>query len=222
MKATPETAGTPARSVHNSCAESTSHYSPTRPVIDTVPLIGAGHLLGYARVSTAGQDTTGQIDALNAAGCARIFVEHASGAKTERVELGKLLDQALPGDVVCVVRLDRLGRSLPHLIDTVTTLDTRGIGFRSLSENIDTTTAGGRLVFHIFGALAEFERELIRERTNAGLTAARARGRVGGRPTVMTPEKVKAAQTMYNTGDSTIAAIASVLGVSRATIYRHL
>ncbi|CCM62437.1 MAG: recombinase family protein [Candidatus Microthrix parvicella] len=184
--------------------------------------MGAGHLLGYARVSTAGQDTTGQIDALNAAGCARIFVEHASGAKTERVELGKLLDQALPGDVVCVVRLDRLGRSLPHLIDTVTTLDTRGIGFRSLSENIDTTTAGGRLVFHIFGALAEFERELIRERTNAGLTAARARGRVGGRPTVMTPEKVKAAQTMYNTGDSTIAAIASVLGVSRATIYRHL
>ena len=123
---------------------------------------------------------------------------------------------------MCVVRLDRLGRSLPHLIETVTSLDTRGIGFRSLSENIDTTTAGGRLVFHIFGALAEFERELIRERTNAGLTAARARGRVGGRPSVMTPEKVKAAQTMYNTGDSTIAAIASVLGVSRATIYRHL
>ena len=123
---------------------------------------------------------------------------------------------------MCVVRLDRLGRSLPHLIDTVTTLDTRGIGFRSLSENIDTTTAGGRLVFHIFGALAEFERELIRERTNAGLTAARARGRVGGRPSVMTPEKVKAAQTMHNTRDSTIAAIASVLGVSRAPIYRHL
>ena len=184
--------------------------------------MGNGHLLGYARVSTAGQDTSGQIDALNAAGCARIFVEHASGAKTERVELNKLLDQALPGDVVCVVRLDRLGRSLPHLIDTVTTLDGRGIGFRSLSENIDTTTAGGKLVFHVFGALAEFERELIRERTNAGLAAARARGRVGGRPTVMTPQKVKAAQTMHNTGDSTIAAIASVLGVSRATIYRHL
>ena len=181
-----------------------------------------GHLLVYARVSTAGQYTSGQIDALNAAGCARIFVEHASGAKTERVELGKLLDQALPGDVVCVVRLDRLGRSLPHLIETVTSLDTRGIGFRSISENIDTTTAGGRLIFHVFGAPAEFERELIRERTNAGLTAARARGRVGGRPSVMTPEKVKAAQTMYNTGDSTIAAIASVLGVSRATIYRHL
>ena len=181
-----------------------------------------GHLLVYARVSTAGQDTSGQIDALNAAGCARIFVEHASGAKTERVELAKLLDQALPGDVVCVVRLDRLGRSLPHLIETVTSLDTRGIGFRSLSENFDTTTAGGRLIFHVFGALAEFERELIRERTNAGLTAARARGRVGGRPSVMTPEKVKAAQTMHNTRDSTIAAIASVLGVSRAPIYRHL
>ncbi|MGB2915720.1 MAG: recombinase family protein, partial [Candidatus Microthrix parvicella] len=119
-------------------------------------------------------------------------------------------------------RLDRLGRSLPHLIETVTSLDTRGIGFRSLSENFDTTTAGGRLIFHVFGAPAEFERELIRERTNAGLTAARARGRPDSSPSVMTPEKVKAAQTMHNTRDSTIAAVASVLGVSRAPIYRHL
>nr|WP_020379391.1 recombinase family protein [Candidatus Microthrix parvicella] len=174
MKAASEIRWAPARSVHNSCAESTSHYSLTRPGIDTVARWAPVTFLGYARVSTAGQDASGQIDALNAAGCARIFVEHASGAKTERVELAKLLDQALPGDVVCVVRLDRLGRSLPHLIETVASLDTRGIGFRSLSENIDTTTAGGRLIFHVFGAPAEFERELIRERTNAGLTAARA------------------------------------------------
>lgn len=184
--------------------------------------MGGGHLLGYARVSTSGQDATGQVDELTAAGCARVFVEHASGAKAERVELGKLLDQALEGDVLMVVALDRLGRSLPHLIATVTGLEARGVGFQSLRENIDTTTAGGKLVFHLFGALAEFERELISERTHAGLTAARARGRVGGRPTVMTPAKAKAARSMYDAGNSTVTEIAAALGVSRATIYRNL
>jgi len=123
---------------------------------------------------------------------------------------------------VVVWRLDRLGRSLRHLIDTVNALAERKVGFRSLTENIDTTTSGGKLVFHIFGALAEFERELIRERTQAGLAAARARGRHGGRPTVMPPDKVATARQMYDSKDYTVEAIARVLGVSRASIYRHL
>lgn len=181
-----------------------------------------GHLLGYARVSTADQDASSQVDALNAAGCAVVRVERASGVAADRVELRRLLDQALPGDTLVVWRLDRLGRSLPHLIETVNGLAAGAVGFRSLTEQIDTTTPGGKLTFHIFGALAEFERELISERTHAGLAAARARGRHGGRPSVMTPEKVKVARSMYDAGDHTIAAIAGVLGVSRATIYRHL
>lgn len=181
-----------------------------------------GDLLGYARVSTSEQDASSQLDALDSAGCARVFVEQASGATAERVELTRLLDHARPGDTVVVWRLDRLGRSLRHLIDTVNDLDERKVGFRSLTEQLDTTTSGGKLVFHIFGALAEFERELIRERTIAGLSAARARGRVGGRPTVMTPDKITTAQTMHDSKHHTVSAIASVLGVSRATIYRHL
>lgn len=121
-----------------------------------------------------------------------------------------------------VWKLDRLGRSLRHLIDIVRALEERGLGFRSLQEHIDTTTPGGRLVFHVFGALAEFERDLIRERTNAGLAAARARGRTGGRPPVMTPEKLRVAREMYDAREHTVAAIAATLGVSRATIYRSL
>lgn len=163
-----------------------------------------------------------QVDALEAAGCYRVFTDHASGALDERVELSRLFDQARPGDTVVVWRLDRLGRSLRHLIDTVNSLADRQIGFRSLTENIDTTTSGGKLVFHIFGALAEFERELIRERTNAGLSAARARGRVGGRPKVMTDDKLATAQQMYNSNEFSLAAIARVVGVSRASLYRHL
>jgi len=181
-----------------------------------------GDLLGYARVSTLDQSSTLQVDALTDAGCYRVFTDHASGALDERVELSKLFDQARPGDTVVVWRLDRLGRSLRHLIDTVNSLADRQIGFRSLTENIDTTTSGGKLVFHIFGALAEFERELIRERTNAGLTAARARGRVGGRPTVMTDDKLATAQRMYDSKQFSLAAIARVVGVSRASLYRHL
>ena len=181
-----------------------------------------GDLLGYARVSTLDQSSTLQVDALTDAGCYRVFTDHASGALDERVELSKLFDQARPGDTVVVWRLDRLGRSLRHLIDTVNSLADRQIGFRSLTENIDTTTSGGKLVFHIFGALAEFERELIRERTNAGLTAARARGRVGGRPTVMTDDKLATAQRMYDSKQFSLAASARVVGVSRASLYRHL
>jgi DNA invertase Pin-like site-specific DNA recombinase len=182
-----------------------------------------GHLLGYARVSTTDQQPHLQVDALQRAGCYRVFTETASGARTDRPALEQLLDQLRPGDTLVVWKLDRLGRSLPHLVDTVTGLAERGIGFRSLQESIDTTTTpGGKLVFHVFAALAEFERDLIRERTAAGLAAARARGRRGGRPSVMTAHKLQAAQQMYRSGQYTVAAIAKTLGVSRASIYRNL
>jgi DNA invertase Pin-like site-specific DNA recombinase len=181
-----------------------------------------GHLLGYARVSTTDQQPQLQVDALKAAGCYRVFTETASGARSDRPTLTQLLDQLRPGDTLVVWKLDRLGRSLRHLVDTVTGLAERGIGFRSLQEAIDTTTPGGKLVFHVFAALAEFERDLIRERTTAGLAAARARGRRGGRPSVMTTHKARVAQEMYHSGQYTVAAIATTLGVSRASIYRHL
>ena len=142
---------------------------------------------GYARVSTLEQDEALQHDALSAAGCERIFADKANGKLEHRPALDALLDQLRPGDVVVVWRLDRLGRSLRHLLETIADLEQRGVGFASLTENIDTSTPGGKLVFHLFGALAEFEAALIRERTMAGLAAARARGRVGGRPTVGPP-----------------------------------
>jgi DNA invertase Pin-like site-specific DNA recombinase len=166
------------------------------------------------------------VDALEAAGCYRVFVETASGARAHRPTLTQLLDQLRPGDTLVVWKLDRLGRSLRHLVDTVTGLADRGVGFRSLQEAIDTTTTtttpGGKLVFHVFAALAEFERDLIRERTTAGLAAARARGRRGGRPSVLSGHKLQMAQEMYRFGQYTVSAIAITLGVSRASIYRHL
>ena len=179
-------------------------------------------LLGYARVSTVDQTMALQLDALTDAGCHRVFQEKASGANDRRVELASLFDHVRPGDTVVVWRLDRLGRSLRHLIDTVNALADRQVGFRSLVENIDTTTSGGKLVFHIFGALAEFERELISERTHAGLTAARARGRVGGRPSAMTPAKTIEARRMYESGEYTWEQIGEMFGVSRMTVYRHV
>jgi DNA invertase Pin-like site-specific DNA recombinase len=178
-----------------------------------------GHLLGYARVSTTDQQPQLQVDALERAGCWRVFTETASGARTDRPTLQQLLDQLRPGDTLVVWKLDRLGRSLRHLVDTVTGLADRGVGFRSLQEAIDTTTPGGKLVFHVFAALAEFERDLIRERTAAGLAAARARGRP---PSVMTVHKLQVAQQMYRSGQYSVAAIATTLGVSRASVYRHL
>ena len=180
------------------------------------------HLLGYARVSTTDQQPHLQVDALQRAGCHRVFTETASGARTDRPTLAQLLDQLRPGDTLVVWKLDRLGRSLRHLVDTIAALADRGVGFRSLQESIDTTTPGGKLVFHIFAALAEFERDLIQERTSAGLAAARARGRRGGRPSVMTPHKLQVAREMHGCGQYTVAAIATTLGVSRASIYRHL
>lgn len=182
---------------------------------------GTGARIGYARVSTADQTTDPQTDRLAAAGCERIFVETASGALRDRPQLRACLDYLRPGDVLVVAKLDRLGRSLAHLIETVTTLDSRGIGLVSLSESIDTTTAAGRLLLHVLGAVGQFERDLIVERTQAGLAAARARGRKGGRPPKITPEKVEAARMLIASG-RTVEEAARAVGVSRATLYRHL
>jgi len=179
-------------------------------------------LVGYARVSTLDQNPDLQTDALRHAGCRRTFTDKASGASSDRPQLAAALDYIRPGDTLVVWKLDRLGRSLRHLVETVTRLQERGVGFRSLQENIDTTTATGRLVFHIFASLAEFERDLIRERTQAGLAAARARGRLGGRKPVLTADKAAAARRMYESKDMTVAQIARALGVSRATLYRYL
>jgi DNA invertase Pin-like site-specific DNA recombinase len=159
-------------------------------------------LIGYARVSTHDQTLNLQKDALEKAGCTKIFTDTASGAKTERKGLEEALNYVRKGDTLVVWRLDRLGRSLPHLITTMTALEERGIGFKSLTENIDTTTSGGKLIFHIFGALAEFERNLIRERTQAGLIAARARGKTGGRPNALTERQTVLPVT--STSDTTL------------------
>src|ERR671916_533654 len=154
--------------------------------------------IGYARVSTGEQTLDLQLDALKTAGCGKVYTETASGAKAERPGLDEVLGYLRQGDTLVVWRLDRLGRSLQHLIEVVAALAERGIGFKSLTEQIDTTTPGGKLVFHVFGALAEFERDLIRERTHAGLAAARARGRTGGRPKVLADaKKVALAQALY-------------------------
>jgi len=181
-----------------------------------------GDQLGYARVSTVEQKADLQTDGLKAAGCVRVWTDKASGALDHRPQLDRVLDHLRPGDTLVVWRLDRLGRSLPHLIAAVTDLAARKVGFRSLTEGIDTTTPAGRLIFHVFGALAEFERELIRERTTAGLAAARARGRIGGRPRAMTPDKLAVARQMYASREHTLNAIAGTIQVSRSTLYRHL
>jgi len=179
-------------------------------------------LIGYSRVSTDDQSAALQEDALREVGCVKIFTDHASGARASRPELDRMLDQLRPGDVVVVWRLDRLGRSLRNLIDLVEDLATRGVGFRSIKEGLGTTTSNEKLMFRIFASLAEFERDLIRERTMAGLAAARARGRVGGRPPVMDAKKIDRAQKLYDSRDHTVAEIAEMLDVSVATIYRHL
>ena len=171
-------------------------------------------LIGYARVSTSDQTLDLQKDALQKAGCDRIFTDTASGAKAERKGLDEALSYVRTGDTLVVWRLDRLGRSLPHLIETITGLNNRGVGFKSITEAIDTTTSGGKLVFHIFGALAEFERDIIKERTNAGLSAARARGRLGGRPNALTPTKAQMAKALYKDKNNTIDDIGKTFNVS--------
>lgn len=179
-------------------------------------------LIGYGRVSTVDQNPELQIDALGAVGCSRIFTDYVSGAKTSRPELDRALDHLRPGDTLVVWKLDRLGRSLPHLVETVKSLAERNVGFRSLQDPVDTTTPGGRLVFHIFAALAEFERDLIRERTHAGLAAARARGRVGGRKRALTPAQVEMARELLADRQRDVASVAATFGVNRATLYRAL
>jgi len=179
-------------------------------------------LVGYARVSTQDQKPELQLDALKAAGCEKIFVEKASGAQRERPELTAALDYMRGGDTLVVWRLDRLARSMKQLIETVEGLEEREIGFRSVTEAIDTTTAGGKLIFHVFGALAEFERSIIRERTRAGLDAAKARGRKGGRPPKLTGDDLKAARAMLADKSITVEEVAKRLNVSPATLYRHL
>ena len=180
-------------------------------------------LVGYARVSTTDQNLDFQRDALKVAGCERTFTDTASGAKMERPGLTQLLTECRSGDTLVVWKLDRLGRSLPHLVETVREMEAKGIGFKSLQENIDTTTSGGKLIFHIFASLAEFERDLIRERTNAGLSAARARGRKGGRPKgVMDTNKQKAALALKNDTSRSVSEICEILGVSRNTYYKYI
>ena len=178
-------------------------------------------LIGYARVSTAEQDTALQTDALRKAGCERIFEDTVSGAKAERPGLTAALAYLRDGDVLAVWRLDRLGRSLPHLIDAIGELDARGVGFRSLTEAIDTTTSGGRLIFHVFGALGQFERDLIRERTKAGLTVAAARGRKGGRKPVVNAEKLQRAREYIARGLN-VREAAARLKIGKTALYAAL
>ena len=179
-------------------------------------------IVGYARVSTADQHLELQRDALTKAGCERVCEDHARGTSTDRPGWTRARDALREGDTLVVWRLDRLGRSLKDLIATVADLGEQGVAFRSLQENLDTSSTGGRLVFHIFGALAEFEREVIRERTLAGLAAARARGRNGGRPRKLDAKKIATARRMLENPNQSVTEVAELLGVARSTLYRAL
>jgi DNA invertase Pin-like site-specific DNA recombinase len=179
-------------------------------------------LIGYARVSTLDQTLALQQDALTVAGCEQLYTDTVSGSLTERPGLTQALSHLRAGDTLVVWRLDRLGRSLEHLITTIRHLEQQGVHFRSLQEQLDTGTSGGKLVFHVFGALAEFERDLIRERTQAGLVAAGARGRLFGRPKSLSPQKVAQLKTLAQDEGNTVAEICHTLGISRATFYRFV
>lgn len=179
-------------------------------------------LVGYARVSTLDQNPELQLDALRAAGCEKIFHEKASGSRDDRPELAKAMEVMRSGDTLVVWKLDRLARSLKQLIITVEDLHARGIGFRSLTDTIDTTTAGGELVFHMFGAIAQFERRLIQERTRAGLKSAAARGRRGGRPKKLDDKALVQARAMLRDVSIPVSEVARRLGVSRPTLYAYL
>jgi DNA invertase Pin-like site-specific DNA recombinase len=179
-------------------------------------------LVGYARVSTQDQNPELQLDALTQAGCEKIFTEKVSGAQRDRPHLTAALAFMRSGDTLVVWKLDRLARSIHQLIETVELLEQQQIGFRSLTEAIDTTTPSGKLVFHIFAALAEFERSLIQERARAGLAAARARGRIGGRPPALSADDLAAAKALLRDPNITVEQVAERLGVSPSTLYRHL
>lgn len=178
-------------------------------------------LIGYARVSTIGQKLEPQVDALKAAGCETVFEDVISGAKAERPGLNDALTFLREGDTLVVWKLDRLGRSMKHLVETVTDLADRVVGFKSLTEGVDTTTTGGTLVFHLFGALAQFERDLIIERTQAGLKAAATRGRKGGRKPVVTPKKLEQARAHISDG-LTVREAAARLKISKTSLYNAL
>jgi len=178
-------------------------------------------LIGYARGSTIDQRLDLQHDALRDSGCERVFTDTASGARTARPGLTAALEACRAGDILVVWKLDRLGRSLADLVETVQTLAARGIGFRSLQEQLDTTSSSGKLIFHLFAALAEFERDLIRERTKAGLAAARARGRKGGRPRGVDEKKRKAALALKRDSQSSVREICEIVGISRNTYYKY-
>ncbi len=178
--------------------------------------------IGYARISTEDQTTALQADALKSAGCIRIFTDVASGKNTDRPQLRACLDFLQPGNTLVVWRLDRLGRSLKDLILIMEELNGRGVQISSLTEGFDTNTPTGKLMFQLVGVFSEFELNLVRERTHAGLAAARARGRVGGRPNSLDAKQVKKLQTMYAAQELTVAQIAGRFGVSRATVYRYL
>jgi DNA invertase Pin-like site-specific DNA recombinase len=179
-------------------------------------------LLGYARVSTDEQDHALQIEALERVGCERVFIETASGTRTDRPELAKMLEQARSGDTVIVWRLDRAGRSLRHLIDIIDDLQRRGVALRSLTEGIDTSTATGRLLCGILGAVAQLEVEALRERTRSGLRIAAQNGRKGGRPPVLNETKVRAAKAMLAAGTMSAVEVARHLGCAPSTLYRHI
>jgi DNA invertase Pin-like site-specific DNA recombinase len=179
-------------------------------------------LVGYARVSTYEQNLDLQNDALKNAGCEKVFMDQISGVASARPGMEEALNYVREGDTLVVWRLDRLGRSLKHLIELIGRLEEKKIGFKSLQESIDTMSSGGRLIFHIFGALAEFERNLIRERTTAGLAAARARGRKGGRPRALDPEKRKVARKLYEAREHTIEEICRIMGISKPTLYTYV
>ncbi len=179
-------------------------------------------LIGYVRVSTSDQNLDLQLDALKRVGCDKIYKDIASGAKDDRVGLTEVLNYIRKGDTLVVWRLDRLGRSLKHLIETINQINNQGSYFRSIQESIDTSTSGGKLIFHIFGALAEFERDIIRDRTNAGLDAARKRGRIGGRPKIMDDKKIALAKSLLTDKTNSLNEICEILQVSKATLYRYL
>lgn len=191
-------------------------------VLSPEPATPGGGLVGYARVSTRGQNLDRQLHALHEIGCVRVFADKKTGKTADRPELAGCMDYLRPGDTLVVPSLDRLARSLQDLITIVGDLRRRGVGFRSLHEAIDTTTPGGRLVFHVFAALAEFIRELIVEGTNEGLDAARARGVRLGRPPALNAEQISHARQLLTQPENSVAAIARLLGVSRSTLYKHL
>lgn len=181
--------------------------------------------IGYARVSTKEQNLSLQMDALEKEGCKEIFQEKISGAKADRPELRKMIDQLRAGDIIVTWKLDRMGRSLRDLVNLMNEIQEKGAGLKSLHDSIDTSTPQGKLTFHLFASLAEFERDIIRERTKAGLEAARARGRKGGRPKGLSKEaqdKAMIAETLYKQGEMTVTQICKHLDIARSTLYKYL